>query len=250
MESFYGKYRKVRIKPLKDYGNYRGEGKIEFTDDGLRISGRHVMSLGARWGIGLAIFFGLLIVTAGAFAPGFIHIYLIMEYVWLKREDTIVPYSNVIRYVADSKKCLVGIDYHGPQWCKPVVLKSDKWSEILAKLREIMPDRDASLMLVPPLSKGRAIWISSLVFFGLYLLFFLFVIAVVGLIMTSQGVSNISAIKNGIVRNVTWLITFGFPLVPSFMFAIKNYRKKRIATRIDGSELPAVSEGMTNNKEP
>jgi len=203
MESFFGKYRKVRIKPFKGYGNYRGEGRIEFTNDSLQICGRHVMSLGARWGIGLAIFFGSLIVTVGFFAPGFIIIYLIMEYVWLKREDTVVPYSDVINYVVNPKKCLVGIDYHGPQWCKPVVLKSDQWSEILSKLREIIPDRDASLMVVPPLPKGRAIWLSSLVFIGLYLILVFIVIAVVGLIMTSQGVSDIPAIKNGIVRNVT-----------------------------------------------
>ena len=242
--SYHGKYRKVRIKPFKGYGHYRGEGSIEFTDDGLRICGRHVLSLGARWGIGLAIFFGFAIVTAGMFAPGFIIIYLIMEYVWLRREDIVVPYSNVIHYVSDPKKCLVGVDYHGPKWCSPVVLKSDKWSEITAKLREIIPDRDASLMVVPPLRKGRAICLSSLVFIGLYLLFLFIVIVVVVLVMTSQGLNSIPEIKNDAVRNLTWLLMFTIPLVPSFILARRSYRKKRIATRIDGSELPTMSEGM------
>ena len=114
LKSFSGKYIKASIKPFKAYGMYRGKGSIEFTDGGFRISGSHVMSLGARWGIGLAIFFGCMILTVGAFAPGGILIYWIMEHVWLKKEATIVPYSNVISYIVNPKKRLVGIDYEGP----------------------------------------------------------------------------------------------------------------------------------------
>jgi hypothetical protein len=156
IETFYGKFRKVRMKPFKAYGNYRGEGRIEFTGDGLRICGRHVMSMGARWGIGLALFFGLLVLTMGTFAPGVIPLYLILEYVWLKREDTTVPFCNVIGYASDPKRSLVGIDFHGPEWCRPVVLKSERWQELAAMLRQKMPDRDAPAIVISPLGKGRA----------------------------------------------------------------------------------------------
>ena len=143
-KTFSGKFRKVKIKPLRNFGNYRGQGTIEVSDDSLRIYGRHVLSMGARWGIGLALFFGFLILTLGMFAPGIIPLYLIMEYVWLKREDIKVPFSNVIHYVSSPKKSLVGIDFHGDKYCRPVVLRSENWQELLAMLRQKMPDRDAS----------------------------------------------------------------------------------------------------------
>jgi hypothetical protein len=238
METFYGKFRKVKIKPLNGYGNYRGEGKIEFTDDGFRICGRHVFSLGARWGLGLAIFFGLLIVTSGLFAPGFIPLYLILEYVWLKREDTMVPFSDVINYVSDPKQTLIAIDFHGPQWCRPIVLKTEKWQEALAILRQKIPNQDASLMVNSPLSKGRAIWLSSLMFIGSYLLFIILTMLIVVPIMTSQGVSSIPDIKNTMTRTLTWFIVFGLPFFSSILLAKWYYRKKRMATRLDSTILP------------
>jgi len=48
-----GKFRKVRVKALgrKEYGRYRGKGKLIINDEGITIEGRHVRSIGARLGI-------------------------------------------------------------------------------------------------------------------------------------------------------------------------------------------------------
>ncbi|MBN1551154.1 hypothetical protein JW979_06780 [bacterium] len=234
MKIFYGRFRKKKLRPLRDYGNYRGSGSITFTDKGIHIKGRHVMSIQARWRIGLAMFFGSLIVTCGMFAPGFILIYLIMEYLWLKRKETVVSYINIINYVAKPKKYLVGIDYHAPKWCTPAVFKSARWSEILETLREKIPQRDAELIVRPPLSPKLALWISIQIFMVLYVLFFIIFSLTIWIFDCLFGIPEI---KYGIDVIIIVFFIWILPLILSIIIARKKYRKKRVATRIDGSEV-------------
>jgi len=245
---FQGKFRKMRIKPMKEYGNYRGEGFIEINNENFRISGRHVHSLGFRWGWGLVIFFGMLLVTAGAFAPGLIPLYLIMEYAWLKREDTIVPFSDVNSYVSDMKRHLIAIDFRGNRWCRPVVLRTESWQDLLAILRQKVPDRDASRTVIPPSSKARACILSSFVFIGWYLLFTLLCSLAMVLMLSSQGINSVPEIHNAVFRWLAWFTMFGLPLVPSIFLTMRYYRKKRSARRFDGTPLPSGEAERGSNQ--
>jgi hypothetical protein len=233
-----GKFRKARVKPMEGYGHYRGQGFIEVYEDGLQICGRHVHSLGFRWGWGLAIFVGMLVITVGAFAPGFIPLYLIMEYVWLKREETFVPFSGISSYAADSKRDLIAIDFLGDPWCCPAVLRTQNWKDLLDVLRQKVPDRDASGTIMPPASKARACVLSCLVFLGWYVLFtFLCTLALVP-ILVSQGIDRIPGIGNVVLRWLAWFVAFGLPLVLSVLLTIRYYRRKRSARALDGACLP------------
>ena len=234
----HGKFRKVRVKPVKEYGRYRGQGYIEVSEDSLRICGRHVHSIGFRWGWGLVIFFGMLIITMGAFAPGFIPLYLIMEYVWLKKEDTVVPFSDINSYMADSKRHSIAIDFRGDRWCRPVVLRTEDWQDLLTILRQKVPDRDASETILPPASKARVCILSSLVFLGWYLLFTWLCAMALALILASQDINGIPGIGNVVLRWLAWFTAFGLPLVPSVLLTRRYYRGKRSAHRLDGTRLP------------
>ena len=130
-----GRFAKKRVKPLKQYGQYRGAGRLEVNDAGLQIVGKHVYSLGARWGFGLALFFALLIVTAGTFAPGILLIYPIVEYWWLKKESLVVPFSAITGLATDDSKQLVAVTFEGHPHCSPVVLKTPNWQSIADTIR-------------------------------------------------------------------------------------------------------------------
>jgi hypothetical protein len=155
----YGRFRKVRVEWMPELGHYRGQGFIEIREDNLRVSGRHIRSLGWRWGVGLAAFLAAWAVDPTGFAPGFLPgpinivlsmgviglmIYYIVEHVWLKSEDIVVPVSQIISYAADPNRHLIAIDFHAYRWCRPVVLRTRNWQDVLAILHQEVPERDAS----------------------------------------------------------------------------------------------------------
>jgi hypothetical protein len=130
-----GRFVKKRVQPMKKHGLYRGNGRLEVSEAGLTVVGKHVYSLGARWGLGLAIVFGCLILTAGAFAPGFLLIYPIVEYWWLKKEELQVPFSAITGIETSVPTELVAITFEGYPWCSPVVLKSTDFQAVADALR-------------------------------------------------------------------------------------------------------------------
>lgn len=140
-----GKFRKFRFKALGPYGRYRGEGRLSVDDAGLTIAGRHVYPLGSRWAMALAVFFGSLILSlavtggAGWIAPGVIPLYLFVEYVWLKRAELEVPWTDVERFTTDPSRELLAIEFEGPGWTSPVVLRTSRWRELAGWLRERVP---------------------------------------------------------------------------------------------------------------
>src|SRR5689334_7505587 len=95
-----GSFVKERVRGMRKHGQYRGAGTIEVLDSGVALTGKHVFSLGQRWLFGILISVGLVIATAGMFAPGIIFLYPIVEYVWLKRGEQIVPFDRVEAYNA------------------------------------------------------------------------------------------------------------------------------------------------------
>jgi hypothetical protein len=138
-----GKFRKVKIRPISGYSQYRGQGSIQFDDAGILITGRHVLSMGARWGIAIAIVVGSLLVSSGSLAPGIIPLYFLMEYGWLKREETRVNLADLIMFAADPARGLIAIEFSGPNWRSPVVLNTPLWREAYKRLRVMKPSADA-----------------------------------------------------------------------------------------------------------
>lgn len=145
-----GKFRKVKMDPIAITGRYRGNGNLQLKPEGLQINGRHVFSLGVRWAIGLGIFFGSLILSiavtggAGYCAPGFIPIYFLVEYFILKREDILVPYSEITHVSVDSQNSLIGLDFKGNPQCSPVFLNTAEWSALSAGLQRKLPGINVS----------------------------------------------------------------------------------------------------------
>ena len=131
-----GKFRKVKIRQLGRYGMYRGRGSIEIGEEGVKISGSHVYPVGTRWAIGIGICVASAIVTFGYIVLGIIPVYLLVEYVFLKKEEISVPWSSLKQFAAHPSRKLVGLNWDGPKWCNPVALKTDNWKDAIRALRE------------------------------------------------------------------------------------------------------------------
>jgi hypothetical protein len=144
-----GKFRKVRVKALgmKQYGRYRGQGKLTIDDEGIKIEGRHVKSIGARWGIGILLVIASAIVTMGAVVLGFIPVYLLVEYAILNRENLSIPWAKVRKYAFVPKQKLVALDFEGPEWTSPAVMRTEDLARIAQALREKAPEKDATASL-------------------------------------------------------------------------------------------------------
>jgi len=134
-----GKFVKVLLPWLSFHGLYRGEGKIEVSDQGVAFLGRHVYSLAARWAFGVGLAIAILVLTLGTFAPGILLLYPIVEYVWLKEENILVPFEDITAYSVKAKRKLVGIEFQGYPWCSPAVMKSEEWDKLVAALDRHLP---------------------------------------------------------------------------------------------------------------
>jgi hypothetical protein len=134
-----GKFVKVVVKGMQKAGQYRGKGKLQITPAGLAITGSHVYTLGQRWLFGMALWIGGLLLTAGRFAPGFLVIYLVVEYQWLKNGNQRVSFNRIKAYTAVPEKNLVAIHFIGTEFETPVVMKSEKWRTIYEALESHVP---------------------------------------------------------------------------------------------------------------
>ena len=130
MADVAGKFVKQFVRGMRKHGQYRGDGFLSVTPGGLAITGKHVYSLGQRWLFGLALAIGVLVLTFGMFAPGLLLIYPVVEYVWLRKGDQVVPYSRIEAYNAVPEKNLIAIQFHGTPWEAPVVMRTPDWREI------------------------------------------------------------------------------------------------------------------------
>lgn len=130
MATASGKFVKVLVNGMRKHGQYRGPGVLEVLDGGVMITGKHVYSLGQRWLFGLTIAIGILIVTFGMFAPGILLMYPVVEYLWLKKGDQLVPFDRIEAYNADAAKQLIAIQFRGTPWEAPVVMRTPDWKAI------------------------------------------------------------------------------------------------------------------------
>jgi hypothetical protein len=139
MEVASGKFVKVAVKGMPKAGQYRGKGTIAVTASGITISGSHVYTLGQRWLFGLALWVGILILTEGRFAPGFVLIYLAVEYQWLKKSNQSVSLNRIKAFKSVPEKNLIAIQFIGTPWETPLVLKSDDWRSVYDALVSRVP---------------------------------------------------------------------------------------------------------------
>ncbi len=141
-----GKYKKFRIRELgkRPFGVYRGRGTLLLRDDGIQIKGKHVFSLGVRWVIGIALVIGSGILTGGALFLGFLPIYLLVEYVFLKKQELTVPWGKIRAFAVDPKRSCVGIAFDGPPITSPIMYVSGEWCDIMNKLRKKIPEMDCT----------------------------------------------------------------------------------------------------------
>lgn len=127
---------------------------VQIDGQGIKLFGRHVFSLGARWGIAVAIFFGFLFTTmaltggAAFFAPGIIPLYFLMEYGILKRENISIPFTALRGFAADPQRKLIAVEFEGSPLCTPAVLKTENWRDALRALRENVPQLDRKPIVV------------------------------------------------------------------------------------------------------
>jgi hypothetical protein len=144
-----GKFHKAQVKAMgmKEYGMYRGNGTLTIDDEGIKIEGRHVKSLGVRVLIGILIVIGSAIATVGAVILGIIPVYLLVEYVILTRENLVIPWARVRKYAFDPKRKRVALDFEGPEWTSPAVLRTPDLARVAQALRERAPEKDATAAL-------------------------------------------------------------------------------------------------------
>ncbi len=110
------------------------------NDDGITIEGRHVKSMGVRWGIGFLIMLASGILSRGAIVLGIIPVYLLVEYVILKRENITIPWEKLRAYAVNPKKKLIGLDFEGSGGTSPAIIQTEQFQDIAAKLRSRVPD--------------------------------------------------------------------------------------------------------------
>lgn len=149
-----GRFEKRLVRPAKQYGQYRGPGLLEVDEAGLRIVGKHVYSLAARWGFGLALVIGSLILTSGTFVLGGLGVYFIVEFWWLKREEILVPFSAITGVGVDENQTTVAVSFDGHPWCSPAVLKTPKW-------RQLADSIEQRLQTTPDGGRAAALELSS-----------------------------------------------------------------------------------------
>jgi hypothetical protein len=137
-----GRFKKLRLKPIKGYGLYRGQGHVEIYDEGIKIIGRHVRPIGARLIIGLLIWWFVASILSKLVVAFLVTIlcvipaYLIVEYYILKKENIFIPWSFLKSFAADPKRKLVGFSFYGFKWCSPVILESTKWEDIIHEFQK------------------------------------------------------------------------------------------------------------------
>jgi hypothetical protein len=145
----HGNFRKVCIKALsRRPGMYRGQGSILVGAHRITIAGRHVKSMGFRWGIGLLIMIFSLIFSGGKILVGIIPVYLLVEYVFLKREDVTISLNKLKMYAVDPKKKLIGLEFDGPIRTSPAIFRTEQFKDLITELRTYAPGKDATPSIV------------------------------------------------------------------------------------------------------
>ena len=112
-------FKRQRVQGISSFGRWRGSGSISFSDKGLTISGKHIQSYGKRLSIALGITVVGMIFTAGAFAPGFLIIYPLLEFVFLDDETIDIPWNGLDSWAIQGDR--MGISVRDLTYRNPIV---------------------------------------------------------------------------------------------------------------------------------
>jgi hypothetical protein len=126
-----GRFEKVRVRPLRRFGTYRREGSIGVSSDGLTISGRHVLPAPIRLAIGIPLCALTLVVGYG-----------VVEYLLLKEETLIVPWSAVDGFVVDRQLSRIAFTFQGKKETGPVVFRTARAQWLYATMQQYVPAKD------------------------------------------------------------------------------------------------------------
>jgi len=130
-----GRFKKRLVPSIKQYGRYRGAGRLEVLDASLRVVGRHVYSLGTRLWVGAAFAVGLPLLSDGRFAIGWLLIYPLVEYWWLQRGTLDIPFSMIAAVGTEEDETIVAVCFAGHPGCSPIVLESPDWKPFAEALK-------------------------------------------------------------------------------------------------------------------
>jgi hypothetical protein len=115
------------VKPLKRYGAWRAGGSLILDSQGARISGLHVFPIAQRLMIVAGVEAAALILSKGRLLIGIIPLYLLVEYLWLKRDIVEVPWGSVRELAVDPRRELVALEFADDRTISPVVLRTAEW---------------------------------------------------------------------------------------------------------------------------
>lgn len=134
----------MKLKKIKSHSAYRGKGQIVLARDGIKILGKRVYSLNGRILIGAAIFIFSILLTyilfegKKYFALSIFVILSLLDFVILKKSDTLIPWKNIILVEQNPNKKIIGIDFIGFPNCNPIVFKAKKYDEIISVLNKLI----------------------------------------------------------------------------------------------------------------
>lgn len=134
-----GKFVKVFVHGTRKAGQYRGQGNLRVTANGLVITGNHVYTMGQRWLFGIGLTLAVALLTLGTLAPGILLVYAVVEYFWLKNGNQTIPFDRIEAFKSVAKKKLIAIQFTGTPWETPLVLKSDQWQLVYDALTSRIP---------------------------------------------------------------------------------------------------------------
>jgi hypothetical protein len=152
-----GKFRKMRVKPMKGYGTYRGQGRVTVDPDrGITIEGNRAKPTGTRIAIAIGLFLASAIVTYFLFGMtillGFIPLYLLVEYVFLDDGGSVLPFSSIADWAHDPKKKLISFRVaNWPRGRDTVTFMTPAHAQIAAAFaRTLSASPGAASALIPP----------------------------------------------------------------------------------------------------
>lgn len=137
--SFNVKFKKRRVGSF-GYGQWRGDGILTISTQGVTIQGKHVKTLAARWGIGFGISIAVLVITFGMFAPGVLIMYPLVEYVILDRETISLPWSQIPGW--GSQGTDIAIEMGMIRFKSPAVFESSVQPQIRELLLKHAPEKE------------------------------------------------------------------------------------------------------------
>ena len=154
-----GRFVRRRVFPIDHRGMFKGRGFLSIANGSLHVHGRRVPSLIVRWGLGLAWYFGLIVVAVftlrlaypgdssagqtGLSIPIIVFAYVAANYFHWVNEDFEIPLLSVRNVASDPMHNLLAVSISGRPGATPIVMLVDNPLLICEALRELKPNVEA-----------------------------------------------------------------------------------------------------------